>query len=280
MTPSVGIRRLTGLHDRGVLLLEHTFIHIQGIGSKTEQRLWAKGIRSWRDFLDHGEDIFSPARDDFVRGELEDSISHRQDVRYFCDRLPAGETWRLFDAFRSRTVYLDIETSGGYQGFDEITVIGIYDGQCVQTFTAGINLDDFEIAISRYDLVITFGGSAFDLPFIRRRFPGISLPPGHIDLRFLFKKLGYAGGLKKIEKHFGIHRDAGIEGLNGFHAIGLWQNYLLGDPKALDTLIRYNRADTVNLEALMKIGYRKMKARLLEPGGNTPDNEKNNPDRQ
>ena len=76
----------------------------------------------------------------------------------------------------------DIETSGGYQGMDEITVIGLYDGCDVHTFVNGSNLDEFEISISQYDLVITFNGTTFDLPFIRRWFPNISLPPAHIDL--------------------------------------------------------------------------------------------------
>jgi len=38
-------------------------------------------------------------------------------------------------------------------------------------YEGGINLDDFEIAIAPYDLVITFNGSSFDLPYIRRWFP-------------------------------------------------------------------------------------------------------------
>ena len=54
-------------------MLENTFIHIPGIGSKTEENLWCRGIRTWRHFLDHGETIISPARDEFIVGELEAS---------------------------------------------------------------------------------------------------------------------------------------------------------------------------------------------------------------
>lgn len=28
-------------------MLEHTFVHIPGIGKATEQRLWEQGIRTW-----------------------------------------------------------------------------------------------------------------------------------------------------------------------------------------------------------------------------------------
>ncbi len=243
-------------------MLERTFIHIQGIGLKTEQSLWDQGILSWYHFLKYEGNIFSPARDRFVRQELETTIKHREDIRFFSDRLSSGEMWRAFDAFKAKAVYLDIETSGGYEGLDEITVIGIYDGHTVQTFVNGINLDEFEIAIARYSLIITFSGSSFDLPFIRRWFPNISLPPGHIDLRYLLKRLGYGGGLKKIERDFGLSRDSEIDGMDGFEAISLWKDYQWGDRAALETLIRYNSADIVNLKPLMETGYREMKERL------------------
>jgi len=40
--------------------------------------------------------------------------------------------------FKDGAVYLDIETSGLYQGVDDITVIGIYDGKTVKTFVQGV----------------------------------------------------------------------------------------------------------------------------------------------
>lgn len=243
-------------------MLEQTFIHIPGIGRKTEQKLWKRGIRTWHHFLQTKEVVFSPARDQFVRQDLEASVRHRRDLRFFSDRMVSGEMWRFFDAFKEKAVYLDIETSGGYQGIDEITVIGLFDGNEVRTFINGMNLDEFEIAIARYDLVVTFNGTCFDLPFIRRRFQNISLPPAHIDLRFLLKKLGYTGGLKKIERDLGLVRGAEIEGMDGYEAVMLWKAYQWGDRAALDTLIEYNTADIVNLRPLMEMGYREMKNRL------------------
>jgi len=245
------------------VLLEHTFIHIQGIGKKTEQTLWDRGIRTWHDFVGHDGSIFSPARDRVVREELETSIQQRENVSYFAKRLSSLHMWRIFDAFKSKAVYLDIETSGMYEGIDEITVIGLYNGDTVETFVNGVDLDEFELAIARYDLVITFSGSSFDLPFIRRWFPGISLPPAHIDLRFLLQRLGYKGGLKKIEREVGLLRDSSIEDLDGYGAVLLWKAYLWGDDKALETLIQYNTADIVNLEHLMLMGYNRMKDREL-----------------
>ncbi len=244
-------------------MLEQTFIHIAGIGPKTEQKLWDRGIHRWQDFLQHKRPVLSPTKDRSIRRDLEASLAHRDDIGFFNDRLPAGEKWRLFDKFKHRAVYLDIETSGYDPWNNDITVIGLYDGTQVQTFVNGKNLDAFEVAVADYDLVITFNGACFDLPFIQRSFPGISLPKGHIDLRFVLKKLGHEGGLKKIEKDLGITRSDEINGVDGFEAVRLWNRYRKGDEKALQTLISYNNADIINLEPLMALAYDEMKSRVF-----------------
>jgi uncharacterized protein YprB with RNaseH-like and TPR domain len=239
-------------------LLEHTFVHIQGIGSKTEQNLWRRGIHCWDDFINRREIVFSKKRDAFIEEELQASLENIKNISYFQKRLSITEMWRLYGAFEARSVYLDIETSGGYDGMDDITLIGLYDGRGIKTFIQDRNFAEFEIAVADYGLVITFNGSSFDLPYIRRRFPGITLPTAHIDLRFLLRKLGLKGGLKSIEKQLAIAREPAVEGLNGLDAIWLWRDYQAGDQTALEKLIQYNTADIVNLEPLMKFGYREM----------------------
>jgi uncharacterized protein YprB with RNaseH-like and TPR domain len=244
-------------------MLENTFIHIQGIGLKTEQVIWRKGIHTWADFLSSKDIVISPRRDPLVRIQLEESIKNRSNISFFTDRLSARDHWRTFNGFMDRTVYLDIETSGMYPGADEITIIGLYDGYKVHTFVNGRNMSEFEQAIASYDIVITFNGGSFDLPFIRQSFPNISLPPAHIDLRFFLRRLGYRGGLKYIEKRFGISRDPEIDGMDGYDAVRLWHAYQWGDETALDLLIRYNTADIVNLKYLMEKGYDMMKKRFI-----------------
>jgi len=198
-----------------------------------------------------------------VRDNLEAALENKDNIRFFLDRLSPADLWRLFDRFKDRAVYLDIETSGLQRGVDEITVIGLYDGKKVKTFVNGINLAEFELEIATYGLVITFNGSQFDLPFIRRQFPNISLPAAHIDLRFFLKRLGYSGGLKAIEKSFGLSRDSAIDGIDGYEAVLLWRAYQWGDESALDRLIQYNTADIVHLKPLMERGYQEMKKQLL-----------------
>jgi hypothetical protein len=244
-------------------VIENTFIHLQGIGPKTERNIWQKGISDWAGFLSHKGNVISPAKDKLIRMQLEDSLAHYEDIEYFDDRLPASDKWRMYGNFRERSVYLDIETSGDYSGGDLITVIGLYDGSNVYTFVNGQNLQEFELAVSSYELIITFNGSSFDLPIIKKFFPNISLPPGHIDLKFLYNRLGYRGGLKRIEKEMGINRDAAIDGMNGLDAVNLWKAYTWGDHGALDLLIKYNAADIVNLKPLMENGYEKMRESLM-----------------
>lgn len=244
-------------------MLENTFIHVPGIGPGTERRLWQSGILTWEQYLDSKQPPFSPTRDAFVRKNLTDSLTNRDDILFFRDRLASGDRWRLYDAFKDRAVYLDIETSGGYESVDDITVIGLYDGDKVRTFVNGVNLDGFELAMPSYKVVITFNGALFDLPVIRRHFPHVEFPPVHIDLRFFLKRLGYRGGLKAIEQTFSISRSTQIEGMSGYDAVHLWEAYRSGDEGALECLIEYNTADIVNLKPLMERGYRKMRERLL-----------------
>jgi uncharacterized protein YprB with RNaseH-like and TPR domain len=244
-------------------LLEHTFIHIPGIGPKTERHLWGHGILTWGHFLNSTDTPLPPARDALIRANLDASLANRDNIRFFAERLAGADLWRVYEAFKDGAVYLDIETTGFYQGVDEITLIGLYDGHTVKTFIKGINLTEFELEITSYQLVITFNGSQFDLPFIRRQFPYISLPPAHIDLRFFLRRLGYRGGLKSIEKSCGLSRAREINGMDGYDAVLLWRDYQWGDEAALDRLILYNTADIVHLKPLMERGYQEMKTQLL-----------------
>lgn len=244
-------------------MLNHTFLHIPGIGPRTERMLWEKGILTWEDYLRHRGPLLPGGRDDRVRHGLTLSLERRNDPSFFVHLLPPAERWRLYEPFQDRTAFLDIETSGGFYDTDEITVIGLYDGREVRTFIQGRNLKDFEEALSPYSLVITYNGSCFDLPFLKREFRHIALPPVHIDLRFLLRKIGLRGGLKKIEERLGLLRDPRVRGLDGWDAVRLWREYQWGDKEALDRLILYNTMDIVHLKPLMDWAAREMKQRLL-----------------
>jgi hypothetical protein len=50
--------------------------------------------------------------------------------------------------------------------------------------------------------------------------------------------------------------------MDGFMAVLLWKEYERGNQEALDTLIRYNLEDVVNLQHLAAVAYNQAVARL------------------
>lgn len=232
-------------------MLEHTFCHINGIGLKTESRLWRDGITSWREWREASE-VKLPKRSRMEIPqvfELSLDALDRKDPHFFCDRLTGGEQWRIFDAFRETTAYIDIETTG--LGDDAaITTIALYDGRQVRVYINGKNLEDFIADIQRYKVLVSYNGKGFDVPFIERFFR-TRLYQAHIDLRFVLARLGFRGGLKGCERQLGINRGA-LDGVDGFLAVYLWHRHeRYNDEKALETLLAYNIEDTVNLERLL-----------------------------
>ncbi len=237
-------------------MIKNTFLHITGIGAGTERALWDQDIHDWNSLLGPGGKSMTAPRLSELRETTEESIKRLagRDHNWFSSRLPSSETWRLFGEFRDSVAYLDIETTGLGHGDDHITTIALYDGKDIKTYVHGQNMENFPEDIEGYDLLVTFNGKCFDAPFIEREF-NIELTHAHIDLRFLLKGLGYGGGLKKIEKRFGMGRDS-LEGIDGYFAVLLWQDFLKNsNPDALDTLLAYNVEDTVNLERLMYLAY-------------------------
>jgi len=165
--------------------------------------------------------------------------------------LPSSERWRLYRDFRHRCGFLDIETTGMTMYGHEITVIGLYDGRQTHQFINGLNMEEFEDALDSYDLLVTFNGSRFDLPFIRTFFHNLQLRQAHIDLLHVVRRLGYRGGLKSIEPLFGIARSPEIQEMSGYEAVVLWHEYQQGKVDALQKLLLYNEADVVNLKIIM-----------------------------
>lgn len=247
-------------------MLEQTFIHIPGIGRKTEHDLWQSGIRSWDDFtaILRPPTPISPA----LRRRLEDYIPQsieavkNRDAGFFARLSALGEAWRLFPEFASQCVFLDIETTGLSTVFDTVTMVGLFDGHRYEVFIDGQNLQDLPTRLKKYSVVVTFNGAGFDLRFLKITFPGLELPPIHIDLRWVTRRLGYRGGLKSIEKEFGISRDESVEDVNGFDATVLWSRYLRGDRAALQKLVTYNTEDVVHLKAIMEMAYDQLSKQL------------------
>ena len=141
--------------------------------------------------------------------------------------------------------YLDIETDR--QG--EISVIGIYTEPkgLVQLYGYDITAQNIETVTGSARTIVTFNGDNFDLPLIKKNL-NLDLRATHssLDLFKEKKALGIKGGLKELEKRFGIARKT--DGLNGYHAIKLWESYRqCGSLESLHLLLEYNGEDVVNL---------------------------------
>lgn len=242
-------------------MIENTFIHISGIGKKTEAALWQAGYHRWRDIAAAKKLPALPAAVHLpvLQKELnkaQNALDTRQ-PRFFKKSLGAADSWRLFRTFRDSCAYIDIETSGLDSRHHSITAATVYDGKSVHVFVNGDNLNDLPAFLDQFEILITFNGKLFDIPFIAKFF-NIRLEQVQIDLRFVLKKLKISGGLKKIEKQLGIERE-NLEEVDGYTAVLLWNHYQrTRDERALETLITYNIYDTINLEKLMLYAFNRL----------------------
>jgi hypothetical protein len=73
------------------------------------------------------------------------------------------------------------------------------------------------------------------------------------------------GGLKAIETEVGCYRPTSLEGLTGWDAVRLWEEWQLGQSASGDLLIQYNEADCKNLEPLADLIYNRLVQRLGLP---------------
>lgn len=247
-------------------MLRSTFLHLPGIGRATEAQLWRAGVRDWAELRRLAElpGIAADQRAGIDRTltDSEEALRDRN-ADWFSRRLPLAERWRMFPEFREVTAFLDIETTALTPQEGIVTVVGVHGGGATRAFVAYDDLEELPAYLQKFRLIVTFNGLLFDLPFLEARFPYIRFPPAHIDLRFLLRRLGYTGGLKRIEKELGLGDRTGVEGIAGIDAVRLWEDARRGVPGSLEKLVDYNRADAVNLEPLLDFSVREMSARLL-----------------
>ncbi|MHC4573290.1 MAG: ribonuclease H-like domain-containing protein [Planctomycetota bacterium] len=157
--------------------------------------------------------------------------------------------------------YLDIETTGLSRYYADMTVVGLcleHGGRCqvIQWFGEEISGRKLISAVTRADILYTYNGARFDLPFIRARL-GLDLKEHitHKDLMYECWRQNLYGGLKAVEEKLGIARKT--RGIDGRMAVKLWYDYEnYGNKKSLALLLEYNKEDVLNLTILR----RKLKA--------------------
>jgi len=251
-------------------MLTRTFLHFPQVGERRERALWRFGFCDWHAIVRSVAP--SPWRHLWDEWQREAEMSLRAyevgDATYFASRLPKSAWWRAIPDFAHRAVFLDVETDGTHR----ITVLGIADGEGYRAFVRG--QDDWDEARERLEsakMLVTYGGSHFDLPVLRANFPDWQLPPLHLDLCPLLRRLGLRGGLKAVERQVGLSRSPETDGLNGWDAVHLWWRYVdYNDERALATLLRYNREDVVHLSPLLALVYERLWEQTLRATQPTP----------
>lgn len=241
-------------------MLRKSFVHIPLVGEKREQYLWRKGLVDWYEAKERYSEIRIPKKAfENIKREVDNSIEayEAKDYSYFLNafNIKNAHLYRLYPYLKGKILYLDIETNMQHPVKESISVIGCYDGDSPKAFIQGRNLDDFEEYIKDFSLIVTFNGTHFDIPFLEKSL-NIEITMPHIDLRWALNRLGYEGGLKKIEKEAGLERPSEVCELDGYAAVILWDEYARGRGEDfLNTLVYYNMEDTINLEYLLYLVY-------------------------
>jgi len=242
--------------------VENSFIGVRGVGEQTERDLWRRGATHWDAF---DPSYLGPTTGERVAsfiGEARDRLD-RGDARFFGERLPDSETWRLYENFREETAFFDIETTGLSAARDRVTTVSVHRGGETTTLVSG---DDLAAETLRgaldAPLVVTFNGASFDIPFLEESFD-LRVDAPHVDLLYACRRLDLTGGLSEVERQVGIERDR--PDISGRDAVRLWREHERGVDGSLETLIAYNREDTVNLRALMDHVADGLHERTFEP---------------
>ena len=93
----------------------------------------------------------------------------------------------------------------------------------------------FPQALAEFDLLVTSNGTQFDLPVLRADFP-VDPVPGPCGPALSHGPPGYKGGRRRSSPA-SASIAPGVDGMDGYAAVLLWQRYQRGDKSALDLLL-------------------------------------------
>lgn len=243
------MERMYGSHLKSSLQL------FPGIGEKKEKQLFGVGVYDWESLIQYQKQKNDPLLpsvsilwERFC--ELEHQLSEAN-FSFFTNELPSLEYWRLWQNFPEKFCFLDIETTG-ISVTSVTTVVSLYQDKKMSTFERGKDLEFLFDSISPEDILVTYNGKRFDIPFLEKEFHFRVKNP-QLDLMNLLHSIGIKGGLKKSEVLLGLVRPEEIAGMDGREAPLLWFEYQRTNNKeALEKLIAYNREDTKNLEIVLE----------------------------
>ena len=229
--------------------VENSFIGVEGVGERTERSLWEAGVTHWDDF--------DPRHVGETRAERIEAFLERgrdaladEDVGFFDRAFPGREQWRLWRTFRERACAFDIETTGLEAERSVVTTVSLHQAGKTRTLGRGDDLtaEALQAAFADADLLVSFNGKRFDVPFLEHHFD-VDLDRPHLDVMYPARQAGLSGGLKAVERSLGVERD--LPEVDGREAVRLWHAHEAGRDGALERLIRYNREDVTTLPTVL-----------------------------
>ncbi len=242
-------------------MIKESFVFLEKCSNAKEISFWKQGITNWQEFLARKKVAgIAAAKKEFYNRKIREAQQAltEDDATYFVGKLPAKEMWRLYPYFKNDCCFLDIETDS----YGTIIIVGISNYYNTNTFVKGFNLEKslLQKELSKYKLLITFNGGAFDLPKLKKQLQlGVKMP--HIDLKPLCVKLDLKGGLKEVEKILNLKRPEHLYG----NPVELWKAFhASGDREYLELLVDYNKEDIENLKGVMNVVYKKMREKVLK----------------
>lgn len=239
-------------------LLARTFIHLDGMGPKTERHLWRNGIRSWPQLRQEVPKMFSALRAERLLRSLDatEDAWARDDLYYFHRSLPGDERWRMIEGGYADIAYFDIEASGGGMPpqSSSTAIAFLFRGEILQAFEKEEKRRLVERMRDEAAIFCTYNGATYDLPFLAKEFQ-LDLGKAHIDLCPWLRRVGLQGGLKAIQKSLpNLPQRLSLD-IDGYDAVRLWRYHEEGMSGALETLLAYNAEDVLILPHLLVHAY-------------------------
>lgn len=169
--------------------------------------------------------------------------------------------------------FLDIETTGFSREYNNIYLIGLLyfnaedNNWClIQFFADHIDeekklLEDFNNFINRFDLIITYNGERFDLPFINHRLKKFNIESKLYDINNfdIYKKIKINNSylnfknlkLKTIEENLNIYR---TDEYSGKDCINFYYQYIKTEDMTLkNKILKHNYDDLYYLIDILQI---------------------------
>lgn len=175
------------------------------------------------------------------------------------------------DVAPDKILFFDIETTGFSRRYDSVYLMGyfywegrrpIVEQHLVSSTAEEIGLlENFVQKSEDFDLLMTYNGDAFDIPFVRERLRQMRIAGSLTDIRSmdlykLYRPYASFFGwesckLKSLERFLGLDRQ---DTMDGGELIEVFYEYSRSDDPGLEKmLLLHNYEDILNLPQLLKI---------------------------